>query len=72
MYINLEGTEIEVSTMTKAFIINAIARYEALCTNRNIHFEELRKLKVTREELKTELAFRLKRKFRVLIDEDPI
>ena len=68
MYINLEGKEIPKETMTKAFLINAIERYDALCINCNIHFTELRKLKATREELKTELTFRLKRKFRVLID----
>ena len=70
MYITLEGEEIEVATMTKAYLISSIARYDALCTARNIHFEELRKLKLIREELKTELVFRLKRKFKVLVDNE--
>lgn len=72
MYINLEGKEVEKTLMTKGFLVNAIARYDALCITRNIPFEELRELKATREELKIELAFRLKRKFKVLVDTDPI
>ncbi len=72
MYINLEGQEVEVATMTKAYLISSIARYEALCIAINIELEERKKLKEVKEELKTELAFRLKRKFRVIIDIDPI
>jgi len=68
MYVNLEGKEIELTSMTKSFLVNAIERYNALCTARNLHFEEVRKLKETREALKVELAFRLKRKFRAITD----
>lgn len=69
MYINLEGEEVPLESMTKAFLKNAITRYKALCTSRNLHFEEVRKFKVIKEALEAELKLRSRFRFTIIKEE---
>jgi len=63
MYINLDGTEIDITTMTKAYLNNAIVYYEALCRDRRVHFQVLRRRKDIRDSLKNEVLRRQRLRF---------
>lgn len=68
MYITLDNQQLELTSMTKGFLINALARYEALCHAGNIHFETHRENKATREAIKEEIKRRQRLRFTPIID----
>jgi len=63
MYINLEGKELDVTTMTKAYLDNAIIYYEALCRDKRVHFQVQRRRKDIRDNLKAEVLRRQRLRF---------
>lgn len=63
MYINLEYKEVDVTTMTKAYLLNAINYYEALCRDKRPHFLVQRRRKEIRDFLKAELVRRNRLRF---------
>jgi len=70
MYINLDGKEIDITTMTKAYLTNAITYYEALCRDRRVHFQVLRRRKDIRDNLKAEVLRRQRLRFTCLPVDD--
>ena len=63
MYINLEGIEIDPTTMTNAYLTNAIIYYSALCRDTKVHFQVLRRRKNIKEGLKAEITRRQRLRF---------
>ena len=72
MYINLEGESIELSTMTRGYLVDTIRFYKALCHAHNSTYEERKERKRTRDalikELKTRHRTGHKMNFKPLID----
>ena len=63
MYINLEGQELDVTTMTNAYLHSAITYYEALCRDRRVHFQVLRRRKDIKDNLIAEVLRRKRLRF---------
>lgn len=63
MYITLDGKELDVTTMTKAYLNNAIVYYDALCRDTKVHFQVLRRRKAIKEHLDNELKRRNRLRF---------
>lgn len=68
MYLTLDNQEFEITKMTKAFLVNALTRYEALCSATNITIEIRNELKITRDEIKAELKARHRLRFNIIKD----
>lgn len=68
MYINLDNEVIDIITMTKGHIRNALGRYNSLCTSPNIPLETRQHNKLIKAALEAELVERSKLRFKVFKD----
>lgn len=63
MYITLDSKELDVTTMTTAYLNNAIIYYDALCRDTKVHFQVLRRRKAIKDHLITEKIRRNRLRF---------
>ena len=58
MYLTINNEVFEIENMTRAFIIDALKRYNSLCTAQNLSLEERNNYKKVRQALQDELKLR--------------
>lgn len=68
MYITLDNRSLKVTEMTKAFLNNALIRYEALCKDTHFMLEIQQQNKLIRDTIKAELKVRHRNRFKCLTD----
>lgn len=58
MYLNLENNPVELTSMTRGYLVDALRHYKALCKAHNMSYEERKLRKKTRDLIAKELRTR--------------
>ena len=58
IYVTIEGTEVELQSMTRGFLVDSLRFYKKLCKSHNMNYEERKLRKKTRDLVQIELRRR--------------